>query len=368
MVFYSTLAPPLRRIIGVTLIFVLIGSLIAVHQLSSTTTITTISHRRQAVALPAEEVLASPLAKNHSVVPKLIHQSWSSTELPAKFEVWSRSCREQNPDWQWVLWTDEDNLNLVKKYFPWFLEYYEKLPGVIHRADLVRNMYMYVYGGMYADLDVECLRPADELFKDYNVSTVPYTATYDGSHHSGSNQQDERKAFFGRMGTDEKFAHSIPNAWMAATPGHPFFLLSLEGVVDKLKEGDPAKVKTEALTGPVVLRQRINLYRDKFAGSDELVQRLKSSPMADVFGPQDKMKHSMEVLPFWNVYPYSWSRDGDAFRSLCSVNSPEYDRDKCKLVIAADHWGSYFITYWSHSWSQTGHDSNNLKNIQGGAR
>ncbi|KAK9235407.1 nucleotide-diphospho-sugar transferase [Lipomyces kononenkoae] len=364
---YSSLSSPPRRAIGaVALLVALLGSLVVFSRLSSGSNSNSVNHHRQAAALPAHEVLSGPLAKNFGVVPKLIHQSWSSTELPAKFEVWSRSCREQNPDWQWVLWTDEDNLNLVKKYFPWFLEYYERLPGVIHRADLVRNMYMYVYGGMYADLDVECLRPANELFNEYNVSTVPYSSTYDGSSHSSSNPQNERKAWFGRMGTDQKFAHSIPNAWMAATPGHPFFLLSLEGVVDKMREGDPKKIKTEALTGPVVLRERINLYQDKFADSKELDQRLKDSPMVEVFGPQDRMKHSMEVLPFWNIYPYSWSRDGDAFRSLCSVNSPDYDRERCKLVIAADHWGSYFITYWSHSWSQTGHDTKNLKNIQGG--
>ncbi|KAK9234067.1 nucleotide-diphospho-sugar transferase [Lipomyces kononenkoae] len=361
-------SPSRRRLVGVTLILVLIGSLFAVRRISSATNSLTHPRQRQAASLPAEKLLSSPLPKKFGVVPKIIHQSWSSTELPTKFEAWSRSCREENPDWQWVLWTDEDNLNLVAKYFPWFLEYYEKLPGVIHRADLVRNMYMYVYGGMYADLDVECLRPADELFESFNVSTVPYPSTYDALYHSRSHPQNEQKAFFGRMGTDERFAHSIPNAWMASTPGHPFFLLSIEGVMEKMNEGDPTKIKPETLTGPVVLRQRINLYRDKFSDSDELRERLNTSPMVNVFGLQDRMKHSLEVLPFWYIYPYSWNRDGEEFRSLCSANSPNYDREGCKDVIAAYNWGSYFITYWSHSWSQTGHDPNNLKNIQREAR
>ncbi|KAK9384320.1 nucleotide-diphospho-sugar transferase [Lipomyces mesembrius] len=363
MIVFS-LPSPLRRVVGAAIVVVLIGALIVIHNLSSSSN--GFARHSQAAQLPAQNVLSSPLAKNFGVVPKLIHQSWTSTDLPAKFEVWSRTCREQNPDWQWVLWTDEDNLNLVKKYFPWFLEYYEKLPGEIYRADLVRNMYMYLYGGMYADLDLECLRPANELFKSHNVTTVPYSSSYDGSYHSSSKAQDERKAFFGRMGTDDNFDHSIPNAWMASTPGHPFFLLSLEGVIEKLKEGDPAKIKAEALTGPIALRERINLYRDKYRDSDELDQRLSNSPMAGVFGPQDRMKHAVEVLPFWNVYPFSWNLDGNAFKGICSVNSPGYDRERCKLVVAVDHWGSYFITYWSHTWSAKGHNSNNLKNIQGG--
>jgi mannosyltransferase OCH1-like enzyme len=46
-----------------------------------------------------------------------------------------------------VLWTDDDNLKLVRKYFPWLEDTYKALPGDIYRVDLVRNMYMYIFGG-----------------------------------------------------------------------------------------------------------------------------------------------------------------------------------------------------------------------------
>jgi mannosyltransferase OCH1-like enzyme len=88
-----------------------------------------------------------PISRDLQAIPKLIHQSWSSTELPAKFERWSSTCRQQHPDWEWVLWTDEDNEELVRTHFPWLLKTYLGLPGVIYRADLVRNLYMYMFGG-----------------------------------------------------------------------------------------------------------------------------------------------------------------------------------------------------------------------------
>ncbi|KAK9328282.1 nucleotide-diphospho-sugar transferase [Lipomyces starkeyi] len=361
----SSLSPPFRRVVALVVIVVFVGTLIYFRDLSASTLYKGLDppNHSKAAQLSAKDLLKSPVSKNYEFVPKLIHQSWSTPELPSKFETWSRSCREQNPDWQWVLWTDEDNLNLVKQYFPWFLEYYQKLPGEIYRADLVRNMYMYLYGGMYADLDIECLRPANELFETYNITTVPYKSTYDGSHHRTSNTQQERKAFFGRMGTNDTFDHSIPNAWMASTPGHPFFLLSLDSVIEKLKGEIPGKITAEHLTGPIALRRYINLYLKKYKDSDELDQRMNKNPIVDVFGPQDSMKHSVEVLPWWNVFPYSWDRDGLAFKEICSVNSEQYDRERCKLNIATDHWGSYFITYWSHSWSRSGHNENNMKNI-----
>ena len=104
---------------------------------------------QEATILSATELLARPLATDLTTVPKLFHQSWATSELPEKFEKWSRSCRRAHLDWEWVLWTDEDNLALVEKYVSWFNETYasfeENLP--VYRADMARNMYMHVFGG-----------------------------------------------------------------------------------------------------------------------------------------------------------------------------------------------------------------------------
>jgi len=100
-----------------------------------------------ATYLPASKLLCRALASDLVTVPKLLHQSWKSNKLPAKFEGWSRTCREKHPDWEWVLWTDDDNLELVRRYFPWLEDTFASLPGDIYRADLARNLYMYLFGG-----------------------------------------------------------------------------------------------------------------------------------------------------------------------------------------------------------------------------
>jgi hypothetical protein len=38
---------------------------------------------------------------------------------------------------RYVLWTDEDNLKLVQRYYPEFLQIYMALPAEIYRADMV---------------------------------------------------------------------------------------------------------------------------------------------------------------------------------------------------------------------------------------
>ena len=97
--------------------------------------------------ISAAELMSRPLATDLGSFPRIFHQSWKSLELPAKFKTWSDSCRAKHPDWEWVLWTDADNLELVRKHFSWLEKTYHDLPGEIYRADLVRNLYMYTFGG-----------------------------------------------------------------------------------------------------------------------------------------------------------------------------------------------------------------------------
>jgi mannosyltransferase OCH1-like enzyme len=102
---------------------------------------------KEASALSPAELMSRPLSGFQTQIPKIFHQSWSSSQLPAKFQQWSEACRRAHPDWEWVLWTDEDNLELVKKFMPSMLPTYEKLDGPIFRADLIRNAYMLLFGG-----------------------------------------------------------------------------------------------------------------------------------------------------------------------------------------------------------------------------
>ena len=53
------------------------------------------------------------------------------------------------------LWTDEDNFNLIKDHYAWFLDTYESLPKPVMKADSARYLYMYHIGG----LPLLCLMP-----------------------------------------------------------------------------------------------------------------------------------------------------------------------------------------------------------------
>ena len=59
------------------------------------------------------------------------------------------------------------------------------------RVDAVRYFFLYHFGGLYVEMDAECLRPVAPLFQSGDV-------------------------WLGRMGSNPAFAHSIPNAIMAS--------------------------------------------------------------------------------------------------------------------------------------------------------
>ena len=71
-------------------------------------------------------------------IPRIIHQSWKSKDLPNKFNQWSRSWTEKNPGWVSKLWSDDENAALVKETVPWFWGTYSKFPKHIQKVDAVR--------------------------------------------------------------------------------------------------------------------------------------------------------------------------------------------------------------------------------------
>jgi len=92
-----------------------------------------------------------------------IHFSWKTKKIPKKFQTWVNSWKLYNPSWETKLWTDEDNRNFLKEHYQEFLEIYDGYSSNIERADSMRYFYLYHFGGLYVDLDFECLRNIESL-------------------------------------------------------------------------------------------------------------------------------------------------------------------------------------------------------------
>ena len=139
-------------------------------------------------------------------IPKIIMQTWKTTELPDKWKPSQSSIKKYMPDWKYVLMTDEMNRAFVEKQFFDFLPYYDDFPYPIQRADAVRYCWLYINGGLYLDCDFELLAPLDELFYD------------DISYPSN-------ELFFV---ASSNTPNVLTNGFMACKPGNPIWLDMIE--------------------------------------------------------------------------------------------------------------------------------------------
>lgn len=135
-------------------------------------------------------------------IPKIIHQTWKDENLPKTFQLLSQTWRSMLPEWEYHLWTDNMNREFVRTHYPEFLEKYNAYPKNIQRADAIRYLLLQTYGGLYVDLDFECLKTDFASLledEDFVAGKEPYV-------HASR---------FGRE-------YIICNALMASVPHHPF--------------------------------------------------------------------------------------------------------------------------------------------------
>ena len=153
---------------------------------------------------------------------EFVHQSWKTATLPSRFIKWSNTWKSCFPKARYILWTDEDNLSFISMYYPWFLARYKSLPANIFRADAVRYLYLFHYGGIYTDLDNECLRPFDHLLLN---STMVFGAM--------SGAKNVKEGGF------------VQNSFMYSEARHPMWLELVHRIINTTNGPHP-----EEVTGP----------------------------------------------------------------------------------------------------------------------
>lgn len=97
------------------------------------------------------------------VIPKILHQTWKNNILPDYFTALSNTWKKKHPNWKYIFWTDVENRKFIKDYFPYFLKRYDEFPFEIQRVDAVRYFILYKYGGVFVDMDFECMSNIDDL-------------------------------------------------------------------------------------------------------------------------------------------------------------------------------------------------------------
>ncbi len=60
-------------------------------------------------------------------IPKIIHQSWKvSSEVPDDNKEFVQAWKTLHPEWDYILWGDAENREMIRRLFPWVLDTYNK--------------------------------------------------------------------------------------------------------------------------------------------------------------------------------------------------------------------------------------------------
>ena len=116
-----------------------------------------------------------------SRIPKLIHQTWKSYDLPEKYITLVDSWKKMHPDWKYKLYDDQDCIEFIQKYYPELFDAYQSLEEPVMKADMFRYLIIYHFGGLYADLDTEALKSFDELLKDNSKMIIGVELEFDNT-------------------------------------------------------------------------------------------------------------------------------------------------------------------------------------------
>ncbi|HLI65707.1 MAG TPA: glycosyltransferase [Caulobacteraceae bacterium] len=172
-------------------------------------------------------------------IARTVHQLWKTADVPARFTALRESWRRRNPEWEIRLWTDADLETLVAARFPELLAIYRGYEHPICRADLGRYLVLETFGGVYADLDCECLAPFDRLVEDaeFLIGLEPET-----------HQRDPVVAKSG-------LAHLVCPTLIASAASHPFWRHVRESIIGAVSLEGPLNQ-----TGPFMLTRALASY------------------------------------------------------------------------------------------------------------
>lgn len=188
------------------------------------------------------------------MIPNNFMQTWKTKDIPDKWKISPITIKKYLPSYNYCLMTDSDNINFVKKYFPRFYERFKNFRYNIMRADAIRYLWLFKYGGIYMDLDFYLKGDISKLIdKNKKLVFVEY---------------------------DSVAGKQYTNSLMMSSKNHPFWLM----VIDEMMKEKPWRflksIEVYNTTGPYMLSKVIRKYIRKYGDQD--IQILRSDTIYTV--------------------------------------------------------------------------------------
>ena len=115
--------------------------------------------------------------------PKIIHFIWVNFKneldqnpiIPQKYLDNLENVKKINSNYKIKIWNGYDCDKFVRKYFPDKINIYWNFPYPIQRCDYIRFLILYIYGGIYSDMDRFSVKSYDTILEKYSEYDIILT-------------------------------------------------------------------------------------------------------------------------------------------------------------------------------------------------
>lgn len=218
----------------------------------------------------ARNIIRARLQQSDSArIPLIVHQIWLGSQVPEKFHEWMKSWVNLL-GWEYKLWTDDD----VKEMVLYNQKLYDRASNYGEKTDILRLEILWNYGGLYVDVDYECLKPEifEELHKSFDFyigfEPIEHGLVYD--------------------------MYKTCNALIGAIPGHPLIQDFMEHMYENARKYQYQTAIEK--TGPDYLTRIIFAYEQNDSSSQNRNIYLPCTFFCPFSAPEVKTLSQEELL------------------------------------------------------------------------
>lgn len=295
--------------------------------------------------------MAAPTSK----ISNLLHQMWLNKETngAGQNEMWkwndgpplkhSQSgyqeiSKQNNPDLGYMFWNMgkmedlfQKNKNELGKYY---LFWKSGLRFHIEKCDFARYLVLYVYGGVYMDLDFIAIKNLSRLFKiqpPFGINAAPPNGSdFNSQKINGSQEMEINRTLLLVLEPKEHSPSTDPldipkrvfNGFLGSSPKNPFWLDFMDEIMKNYRMRTSKSTSSVfGTTGPLALSKFC--YRHP-KWSNLLFTPTASAPAAasTTFGSHVKTPSSLVFVDTCLLMPFSWeNQHGQILAQECSANN-----------------------------------------------
>ena len=185
------------------------------------------------------------------MIPKIIHQIWwqGKDNIPESYPNYCKSWKDKNPDFKYMFWNDKKIIELIKEY-PIYKKKFDKLEHMIQKIDIAKYIILHKYGGIYVDVDSECLKPINNLLNNRQIVIIQINVN-----------PFEKVLAYGKF-----TGNALQNGVMAGEKNHPFWIHCLNTFMNEDMDKKIYETSLKYIfrtTGPALLTKSYEIYPNK---------------------------------------------------------------------------------------------------------